>query len=49
MQWSLKVLCEICTLNLHKADADNNDISATGHSFCLSHILALGIIWKQSL
>lgn len=49
MQWTLKVLCKICTLNLHKADADSNDISAMGCSFCLRHILALWIIWKQSL
>jgi len=44
MQSILKVLCTVCTLNLHKPDAEKNDIPTIGLSFYLRLILGLGII-----
>lgn len=44
MKSALKVLCTVCMLNLHKPDAENNDIPTTGLSFYLGFILGLGII-----
>lgn len=44
MQSTLKGLCTVCRLNLHKSDAENNDIPTNGVSFYLRLILGLGII-----
>lgn len=42
MQCILKVLCTVCTLNLHKPDAENNAIPTTGLSFYLRLIFGFG-------